>query len=139
MDAQWSTGRAGRASHLDGGNGIDYQVFWILKLKREFLCGNEMASEFLLLPKKLRSSFCGMEMLIFFIWPFVQTAPVVLLLARTISCIWHTMQLGTAVRRSRRFGAVEMSMSRNFFAQTLGGGFKSFLFSPLPGEMIQFD
>jgi len=35
--------------------------------------------------------------------------------------------------------AVEMSMSRNFFAQTLGGGFKYFLFSPLPGEMIQFD
>ena len=27
-----------------------------------------------------------------------------------------------------------------FVAQTLlGGGFKHFLFSPLPGEMIQFD
>ena len=27
----------------------------------------------------------------------------------------------------------------NFLCKTIGGGFKYFLFSPLPGEMIQFD
>lgn len=53
MDAQWSTGRAGRASDLDGGNCIDYQVFLDPQIKVwTFFCGNELASEFLLLPKK---------------------------------------------------------------------------------------
>lgn len=68
-----------------------------------FFGGNEMACEYLLLPKNKIQVF-GMEMVNFFIWPFVRTAPVVLLLARTISCTWHTMQLGTAVRRLRRLG-----------------------------------
>ena len=30
-------------------------------------------------------------------------------------------------------------MGHKWFERFLGGGFKHFLFSPLPGEMIQFD
>ena len=57
----------------------------------------------------------------------------------TFRSLWHGQHADATDATDAAGGVDVKTLNRYLSNEKLGGGFKDFLFSPLPGEMIQFD